>query len=207
MALVSAQQSSSAPISGALEPAAHPVNSENGRFSILDPEERRRIQSEYFPWVGLDLRMDHDAPFRAEFGLAMLPAGHVIVSSDSHAAMIGRREEQARFSFVFVQHGMASLKETQAMSGECLITRHYEGQKWTFSRGRRLLFTVDEEAISQFVGQHYGVEAPKNLRFAETARFEGNALSDLVPVIETMVNSRHRRESDAIWSGPDFKTC
>ena len=136
--------------------------------------------------------MDHDAPFRAEFGLAMLPAGHVIASSDSHTVTIGRREEQSRFSFVFVQQGVATLRETRALPGVCLITRHYEGQKWTFTGGRRLLFTIEEEAISEFVRKYYGVEAPRNLRFAETARFEGSVLSDLLPIIETMVDSPAR---------------
>ena len=162
------------------------------RYLILDPDERRQVQSKYLPWLDLDLLVRTDQSFRTEFGVAMLPAGHVGVASDSHAIEVRCKEERVRFGFRLIQDGVTQVfsgaRQIEAMAGHCLVSRHSEGQRLKFSPGRRSVFTIDEAAIRDFVQRHYHVEVPNDLQFDEVSRFEGSPLADLMPLIDTMIN-------------------
>jgi AraC-like DNA-binding protein len=166
----------------------------NRRYLILDPDERRQVQSQYLPWLGLDLLAGKNEPFRTEFGAAMLPAGHVGVASDSHAIEIRCTEDRVRFGFRLIQAGVtqvfsATNRQIEAMAGQCLVSRHHEGQRLKFTPGHRSVFTIDQAAIRDFVRQHYHVEAPSDLQFDEVFSFDGSPLADLVPLIDTIINS------------------
>ena len=166
----------------------------NRRYLILDPEERRQVQSKYLPWLGLDLLAGKNEPFRTEFGAAMLPSGHVGVASDSHAIEVRCTEDHVRFGFRLIQTGVTQVfstanRQIEAMAGQCLVSRHHEGQRLKFTPGRRSVFTIDEAAIREFVRHHYHVEAPKDLQFEEVFSFDGSPLADLVPLIDTIINS------------------
>ena len=143
-----------------------------GRFLILNSEERRRVQSEYFPWLSLTLALDKAEPFRSEFGVGMLKDGHVLTSADSHAVEVRRKGDQPRISFHLTLEGVTQARlnsgqHLQARAGECFVMPHREDQTLTFSRGRRSVLTLEEDAIRDYVQRHYHVDAPRQLRFAE----------------------------------------
>jgi AraC-like DNA-binding protein len=166
----------------------------NRRYLILDPEERRQVQSRYLPWLGLELLVGQGATFRTEFGVAMLPSGHVGVASDSHAIEVRCTEDRARFGFRLIHDGAiqvasAAHRQVEAMAGHCVVSRHYEGQRLRFTPGHRSVFTIEEAAIRDFVRHHYHVEAPRDLEFGEVFRFDEGPLADLLPIIDTIIDS------------------
>jgi AraC-like DNA-binding protein len=166
----------------------------NRRYLILDPEERRQVQSRYLPWLGLDLLVGRNETFRTEFGVAMLPSGHVGVATDSHAIEVRCKEDCARFGFRLIQDGVtqvlsAANRQVEALAGQCLVSRHHEGQRLKFTPGHRSVFTIDEAAIRNFVRHHYDVEAPSDLQFGEVFRFDDGPLADLLPLIDTIIDS------------------
>ena len=84
----------------------------------------------------------------------------------------------------------ANSQRIEAMPGECLALHHYEGQRLRFSPGHRFVFTIEDPAIRDFVRQYYHVEVPSELRFSELSRFDATPLADIIPIIDTIINSR-----------------
>ena len=174
----------------------------SNRFLILDADERRHVQSQYLPWLELEVLDDRNRPFRCEFGAAFLPSGHVGVESNSHPTEIRCTSDLPRFGFSLIQSGTvrnvsANNRQVDAMPGECLVSRHYEGQRLRFTPGRHLVFTIEDPAIRDFVRQYYHAEVPSELRFSDISRFEASPLADIVPIIDTIIDSRASGEAGA----------
>ena len=154
----------------------------DGRHLVFDPDERRRLHREYFPWLDFELLGDSNEPFRAECARAALPNGHVFISSDSHVTEVVRKEEQSRISFRLIEEGVsqatsAANRKLDVMTGECLVSRHYAGERLRYGRGRRSIFTIDETAIRNFVERRYEVETPREIRFGEVYRLRRTQLN------------------------------
>ena len=165
-----------------------------GRFLILDPEERRRLHYKYFPGLNLTLALD-EAPYRAEFGVGMLKGGHVQTSADSHAVEVRRMTDQPRISFRLTLEGVAQARlstgqHAEARPGYCMVIPHREGQKFILGPGRRSVLTLEEDAIRDYVRRHYHVDTPRQLSFAEVFKFEGTAFTDVVAMIDLIIDAR-----------------
>ena len=165
------------------------------RFLILNPEERRRVHCKYFPWLNLTLALDETKPFSSEFGVGMLKDGRVLTFTESHAVEVRRRGDHPRISFRLTLEGVTQARlstgeHSEAGIGECLVMPHRKDQTLLFSPGRRSVLTLEEDAISDYVQRHYHVDAPRKLRFAEVFKFQGTAFTDVVPMIDLIIDSK-----------------
>ena len=164
----------------------------DGRHVVFDPDKRRRLHREYFPWLHFDLLADTNEPFRAECARAALPHGHVFVSADSHVIEVVRKEEQPRISFRLIEEGVtqatsAANRHVDVMNGECLVSRHHAGERLRYGPGRRSVFTVDEAAIRNFVERRYEVETPREIRFGEVYRLRCTQLAQLTAIFRMII--------------------
>ena len=164
----------------------------DGRYLVLDPDRRRRLHREYFPWLQFNLLGKSSEPFRAECARAALPNGHVFASADSHVIELVRKEEQPQISFRLIQEGVtqatsAANRDLDVMTGECLVSRHHIGERLRYGPGRRSVFTIDEAAIRNFVQRRYDVETPREIRFGEVYRLRCAQLAQLTALFKMII--------------------